>query len=292
MSDVITELSMRVSELEKQLANVCRIAQVKKVHEDTAKLDITFEGLEIQEVPFLTQRAGDDQVYWLPSEGELGVLFSPSGDIANAIFLPGIFYSNFTAGEKSLTKVKRTFRDGTTEEIDVDAHSWKLSSGDSERFVDQEKVEDTQGTSKITIGTDETEITRTAGKVKLVTGMNTAEITAIVANILGSQIFPSGVTTLQSPVGPVMFAPSPSPATAPVPPSESAPDPDGNATKTPPSTISGVAVQEGSRLSFTIPSLVVTGTSPSGPVTGTTTAILVNVSTTGTVTLQFPARPL
>ena len=167
MSDVISELIMRVSELEKRLANVCRIARVIKVHETEAKLDISFEGLEREKVPFQTMRAGEDQTYWLPSVGELGFLFSPSGDIANAIFVPGIYFKDFPAGDSTTQKSKRIFRDGMVEEIDVDAHSQKFTSGDSERFIDSEKIEDKQGTSTIKIDGDETEINRTEGSIKI-----------------------------------------------------------------------------------------------------------------------------
>ena len=167
MSDVISDLIMRVSELEKRLANVCRIARVIKVHETEAKLDIAFEGLEIKKVPFQTMRAGQDQTYWLPSVGELGFLFSPSGDIANAIFVPGIYFKDFPAGDSTTQRSKRIFRDGMEEEIDVDAHSKKFTTGDSERFVDREKIEDKKGSSTIKIDDNETEIKRTEGSITI-----------------------------------------------------------------------------------------------------------------------------
>lgn len=170
MSNIIEQLTLRVSELEKQMANVCRIAQVKKVHEDTALLDVTFEGLEIQQIPFLTQRAGEDKVYWLPSKDELGLLFSPSGDIANAFFLPGIFYNTFPAAESSLTTSKRIFRDGTTEEIDTDAHTYKLAIGNRDAsipFASESETEDEDDTPYIKIDNKETEIKRKAGTITL-----------------------------------------------------------------------------------------------------------------------------
>ena len=285
---LIEKLTARVSDLEKRLANVCRIAQVAAVDVANARLDISFEGNTIKGIPFLTMRAGADKTYWLPSVGELGTLLAPSGDLANAIFLPGIFYTDFPATDISETKSERIFRDGMKEEIDTDAHSRKYTSGNSERFVDRDKIEDKKGTSVNTIDNSETKLERTAGKIKVVVGSNMNELTAILANIIGAQLFPTGITTLQSPVGPVMFAPAPSPVSAPSPPAGSEPDGDGNVTKTPASTISGVSVRSGSSLSFTIPTIPVT--TPAGP--GSTVPTLVTISPTGTVTLQFPARSL
>lgn len=226
MSDVISDLIMRVSEVEKQLANVCRIARVHKVHENEAKLDISFEELEIQKVPFLTMRAGEDQTYWLPSVGELGILFSPSGDIANAIFLPGIFYKDFPAGDSTVKKAKRIFRDGMIEEIDVDAHSKKFTTGDSERFIDRDTIEDKKGTSVNKIDDKVTEIKRTAGTIKVIVGTTRLEIssssikgfiagigkisvTATTVNV-GGATFTSGTTNLVGNLSaPIIYPPVP-----------------------------------------------------------------------------------
>ena len=311
---VIDELVARIGDLEKRLANICRIGQVEAVDAATGRLDVGFEeGLTVQNIPFLTTRAGEDKTYWLPSVGELGMLFSPSGDLANAWFVPGIFYTGFPIPDTMNAAVaKRIFRDGTEEEVDTDAHSWKLSSGDSERFVDQTKVEDKHGTSinkidasetkiersegSIKIDGSETALERAAGAIKAVVGANTLEISAILANILGAQLFASGVTTFMCPVGPVLFAPAPSPPAAPAPPAGSNPDPEGKATQTPPSTISDVTWQ-GGMLSFTIPPLTVTVTGTAGPypivATAATVATPVQLQMTGSgITLVFPSQGL
>ena len=62
----------------------------------------------------------------------------------------------------------------------------------------------------------------------------------------------------------------------------------GNVTQTPPSTISGINIQTVSTLNFTVPAIAVTV--PGGA--GVTVATPVSVATTGTLTLQFPARAL
>ena len=290
MSDLIASLTMRVAELERRVANICRLAQVSAVDTETATLTVDFEGLKIAGVPYLTQRAGEDQVYWLPSVGELGVLFAPGGDVANALFIPGIFYKNFVATGSSKTKIKRTFRDGTEEEVDVDANSYKLSIVDRdtafliESDTGQTALTRAKGKTVLEVGSSSTaEINAT--EIRLSHGSVAAIVNAICASIVGAQVFPSGLTTFQSPVGPVMFAPAAPPATAPTPPSGSAPK-DGKATKVPASTISGVDMSG----TITLPAIPITGTSPAGAVTGFTTAGPYTVS--GDFTLTFPAKDL
>ena len=165
---IVEQLASRISELENRLMNLCRIGQVAVVDPMTAKVDVTFEeGLTVQGVPFLTMRAGEDQTYWLPSVGELGVLLAPSGDIANSLFLPAIFYTDFPASDAmSGTVAKRIFRGDdphVEEEVDTDANSWKLSSGDSDRFIDSDKVEDKHTADNVnTIDASETKLSRQA----------------------------------------------------------------------------------------------------------------------------------
>ena len=289
MSDLIASLTMRVAELERRVANICRIAQVSAVDTETATLTVDFEGLKIAGVPYLTQRAGEDQVYWLPSVGELGVLFAPGGDVANALFIPGIFYKGFVAGEKSTTKIKRIFRDGTEEEVDVDANSYKLSIVDRntafliESDTGKTALKRAKGKTEIIVGTTEAEVT--TSEITLTKGSVAAIFNAICASLVGAQLFPSGLTTFQTAVGPVFFAPAAPPATAPTPPSGSDPK-DGKATKVPASTISGVDMSG----TITLPAIPITGTSPSGAVTGITTAGTYTVS--GDFTLTFPSRSL
>ena len=73
MSNTLSEQNRRISELEKRLENICRLAQVHYVyrkigdpgiaaHDDGTKIgrvDIIFEGHILLEIPFLTFRQGE-----------------------------------------------------------------------------------------------------------------------------------------------------------------------------------------------------------------------------------------
>ena len=165
--DPISKLSQEVKELQRQVNEIIRLAQITEVDVESSTLTCESEGLIQSNIPFFTFRAGEDQTYWLPSIGELGHLLSPSGNTGNAVFLPGIFYDTFPAKEMSETKAKRIFRDELEEEIDTEAHSWKLTTGESERFVDRDKVEDKHVSSINKIDADETKLSRDAGSIKI-----------------------------------------------------------------------------------------------------------------------------
>ena len=175
--DPISQLQQDVRELQRQVSEIIRLAQVTEINIENSTLTCESEDLIQADIPFFTFRAGEDQTYWLPSIGELGYLLSPSGNTGNAVFLPGIFYDTFPPADMSVTKAKRIFRDELEEEIDTEAHSWKLSTGESERFVDQEKVEDKHGTSINKIDGSETKLERATGSVKMVvsTSKNTID---------------------------------------------------------------------------------------------------------------------
>jgi phage baseplate assembly protein V len=53
--------------------------------------------VETDDIPWLCSRAGETIVWSPPSEGEQGLLLCPDGDIAQGLFLPGIYSTDFPA---------------------------------------------------------------------------------------------------------------------------------------------------------------------------------------------------
>lgn len=321
----LADLTARVADLEARLQNILQIAKVKVVHDTENLLDVEVRGVMLEKVPWLTQRAGPNgQVYWVPEFNEVGLLLSPSGDVGNSVFLPALFYDDIPAPEADQNIMRRLFTDDAEEKWNFNDDEYLLRiGGDATRQTNKDpaKIEDAAHDSKLVLeeGTAKLEASSAAkveieqsgtaelaasGAAKLAIqatpGMASLEATAmaklvlnaIVGNLMGAHLFPSGITTLMSPVGPVLFAPAPSPNVPPTPPAGSAPDTDGNVTQTPASTITGIAQQAGT-FSFTIPSLIVTGTAGPTPVVGQTTPLPVALTITGSgITLQFPAQSL
>ena len=262
--DVITQITYDIQQLKTRLANMLQTGKVNAIYADEGLVDVAVDELVLEKIPFFTTRASADKTYWMPSIGEQGVVLSPSGNPANAMFLPALNSIDFPPPETDAKWTVREWEDGAKESYDKDAHEYELQiDANTHRKINQTGIEDQVGT-------------------------NVEELTAIVLNLLGAHLFPSGITTFQSPVGPVMFAPGSTPTTAPAAPTGSAPDADGNVTQTPASTISGINIQTVSTLNFTVPAIAVT--IPGGA--GVTVATPVSVATTGTLTLQFPARAL
>lgn len=282
--DRITALENRIAELERQQLQSTQMAKVSYVYRKATDpdrktdrddgtwlgyVDVTIQTdtdpIEIQRRPFMTMRHGEDKTFWLPSKGELGVLLSPSGEYGNSIFVPGIVYNGIPAHMPegiSLTKALRVFRDEMTEVIDTEAHSYSFTSGDSERFIDQDEIKDTQGA-------------------------NEEILNSIAKSILGALLYPSGVTGFHSPTGPIVFVPTPIPPSAPSPPAGTM-DSEGNINKTAASEVDGVTIRATSNVQLVLPAIPVT--TPSGA--GTTTPGTYTVQITGTINLTFPARTL
>ena len=272
MQDEIAILREELADIKRRLHGQVRLGKVTAVDVKEDRVTCISEGITQPDIPYLTFRAGEDKTYWLPSVGEVGLLVALSGEPANAFFMPGFFYTDMPAPENNENVALRVFRDGIEERIDTEAHSHTLKINTVKRVTNRSKVEDTVGSNKRLADT---------GKIQDVVATNMTELTAIVLNLIGAHIFPTGVTSFQTSMGPVFFVPATSPASAPSVPADAAPDSDGNATKVPATTVSGVQVQIGS--SLFIPAIPVA--SGSATVPGT-------YQVTGTINLRFPARSL
>lgn len=319
--DPIAEMRQEIKELRRQNSGIARLAQVTAVDPETSLLTCVSEGLEQSDVRFFAPRVGEDQVYWLPSVGELGFLIAPSGEIGNSVFLGGIFYNDFPAVANDVTIAKRKFRgeEGVEETVETSENRLTLESGESVRVIDGEKIQDTHGDSSRTTDADkvedkhtdlnlvkidnaETVVERGTGNVMLKVGSNLIDMSAIAVSLLGALIFPNGITALQTGMGPVFFSPAgPAPGAAPPPPAGSNPDSDGNVQQTPPSEVDGITIRIGSKLNFTIPALpvttVITGTVVGAAVTGTgagntTVTPVTDLAITGEINVTIPSQGL
>ena len=303
--DILTQMAYEIKQMKTRLANMLQTGKVDAIYADEGLVDVAVDELVLEKIPFFTTRAGADNTYWMPSVGEQGAVLSPSGDMANAMFLPALNYISFPVLEDDENLTVREWEDGAKETYDKANHSYQFQIDENTlRKMNQAEIQDKLGDShikqngseteikraegSIKIDGSETKIERAAGVLKAILGTNQVELSAILLNLIGAHLFPTGLTTLQSPVGPVMFAPAASPSSAPSPPAGSAPNEDGEVTKTPPSSISGVKIKATSSISLVLPAIPVTTSGGAG----TTTPGSYNATVTGTIILEFPARSL
>ena len=220
MSNVLAHLTARVAALESAKANMLQLAKVKEVHDATNLLNVEVRGVLLTNVPFLTMRAGPSgQTYWLPELNELGMLLSPGGDVANAVFLPAMFYEGVPAPENDRNIMRRLFTNDADEKWDFNDDEHVLRIGeDADRKTNKNpaKIEDRAKESKLTLeeGTAKLEASSTAkleiqqsGNAELsATVMGKLVLSAIAANLVGANFHPTGLTTLMSAMGPIFFA--------------------------------------------------------------------------------------
>ena len=71
--------------------------------------------------PWLAQRAGSARTSWPPSVGEQVVLFSPSGDLGNALVFQAIYSESHPAPDNHPTRHRTQYPDGAVIEYDPEA---------------------------------------------------------------------------------------------------------------------------------------------------------------------------
>ena len=203
--NVITNILERLAAVEAQQANLLLMATVVKLHEDDDLLDIKVGDVVLEEIPYFTQRAGVGKTYWMPSEGESGMLLVPSGDLGNSVFMPGHNTKTNPPLEKDKNIVVRQWKPGYEERFDGNDNEHLLSiGGNVERKTESAKIEDKVGGS--------TRTTETA-KIEDKTGTATLKITPAgivisgpIANINGAT-FTNGTTNLLNSAGHVTYVP-------------------------------------------------------------------------------------
>ena len=338
---VITEMQLAIETIQTQMANLCRPATVSYVYRKSGEkgiktdrdpgdkfigyVDVQSGELEIWRIPVMAIHNGADTTLWLPTEGESGYLFSPSGDLAQAFFVNGAPTEQrpLPVPEGQATKsVVRKFRDGQTETVDTEQTQYTYQIGEDgtptriintekiedsfgtpKRVIEEDKIEDSFGTPKRIIEEDKIEdifstLKRSidASKIEDKAGTNAVSLSSILLNLMGAHIYASGTTTFLTSMGPVLFTPAPSPPAAPAPPAGSAPDSEGNATQVPEQTVEDIKITDGD-ITFTIPSLTVnvTGTAGPYPIVATAATVLKSITpdiTASDITLVIPPAPL
>ena len=306
----ITAMAYDIQQIKRRLDNMLQTGIVTAIHAEEGLVDVDIGGSIEEKIPFFTRRAGEDKTYWMPSINEKGLVLSPSGDLSNAMFLPSLNTFENPVPETDENLTVRVWEDGARESYDKDTHEYLFQIDENTlRKINQEEIQDKIGNSHIKQNGSETEIKRPEGTIKIdggetkleratgalkaILGSNQVELSAILLNLIGAHLFPSGVTNIVSPVGNCFFAPTPSPPSAPSPPADSNPNSNGEATQTPPSTVNNISVLANGSLNITvtIPPIVVT--TPSGPGTTVATPLVLTLTLTGgRLNLRFPARSL
>lgn len=115
---MINELLRRLSELERQMANLIRPATVMAADYAAARLIVADGDWQSGWLPFTTYRAGGNRDWWVPEVGEQVVVICPSGDPEQGIVNGSLFCDDAPAPAASAEIRRMTFADGLVIEHD------------------------------------------------------------------------------------------------------------------------------------------------------------------------------
>lgn len=125
----------------RRLHNLIRYGQVAEVDYDGTQAGFPAIRVSLQDgqlttdwIPWATLRAGNDRVWDPPEEGEVVLLLSSSGELANAIALPAVFSNGNANGDREGIH-RRTYQDGTIVEYDRNTHLLTIDTTASQGSV-------------------------------------------------------------------------------------------------------------------------------------------------------------
>jgi phage baseplate assembly protein V len=103
-----------------------RVGVVASVDLATARVTVLYgdpDGEEVESPPlrWLMPRSGDTRIWSPPSIGEQGLILAPEGDIAGAVFLPGLTRDSFPPAG-STSEEAMLFADGARIAYDPEGH--------------------------------------------------------------------------------------------------------------------------------------------------------------------------
>ncbi|WP_095159265.1 phage baseplate assembly protein V [Pseudomonas sp. Irchel 3E13] len=108
--------------LSRLLENMIRFGTIAAVQHVPPRVSVKTGDLVTAMLPWLALRAGADIEWDPPTEGEQVLLISPSGQLANAVAITGIYSDAIPANGDRAGLHRRTYRDGAVIEYDSIAH--------------------------------------------------------------------------------------------------------------------------------------------------------------------------
>lgn len=170
-----------IAEILRLLNNLIRLGTIAEVDPVAVRVRVQTGDNETDWLPWITARAGTTRDWDPPTVGEQVVLFSPAGDLAQALVLAGINTEQHPAPAALLNLYRRVLPDGTTLTYDHEAKKLDVYlAGDATINVTGNATVNVSKTAAVTAGT---EATVDAPKIKLnggagvVTGAHICQMT-------------------------------------------------------------------------------------------------------------------
>jgi phage baseplate assembly protein V len=116
------------TENERRIANTIRYGTIAEVNYLSARVKVQTEEILTDWLPWVTERAATVSTWNPPQIGEQVVLLAPSGELAQAVVLPGFYKQAFPAPSNSPNKHVTQYPDGSIVEYDFDTHILTVTS--------------------------------------------------------------------------------------------------------------------------------------------------------------------
>ena len=115
-------LDFEISELNRRLANLLRLGTVAEVNHEEAKVRVAIGDLLTDWLPWMTTRAGGDNTWWAPDEGEQVLVLAPSGDLTQAVVMASLYQDAHPPQENTGDVHSITYQDGTKISYNRETH--------------------------------------------------------------------------------------------------------------------------------------------------------------------------
>lgn len=113
------------TELDRRIGNLIRLGTVAEADYMHAKVRVRMGEIVTGWLPWSTSRAGSNATWHAPEVGEQVMVLAPSGELNQAVVLPGIFQTAHPQPVNSADKHHTVYSDGAVLEYDRSAHHLK-----------------------------------------------------------------------------------------------------------------------------------------------------------------------
>lgn len=129
----------QITELNRRLANLIQLGKIEMLDlsGNLPRAKVRIGEIVSPLLPFMTQRAGNDQTWWPIDLGEQVIVFSASGNLSLGIILGSINQKTFPAPKHTQKLVYTRYSDGAQTQYDKEAHkiSITLPSGGTTEII-------------------------------------------------------------------------------------------------------------------------------------------------------------
>jgi phage baseplate assembly protein V len=125
---------MNIADLIRRIENLIRPGVIAQVQHTPLRVRVATGGLLTGWLMVFAPRAGEDREWDPPSVGEQCLVLCPSGNPEQGFALVGLYGEQFPAPDDSLTRHRRSYRDGAVIEYDTATHQLRAALPDGGTF--------------------------------------------------------------------------------------------------------------------------------------------------------------